>query len=49
MNIYFYKHVHSTPINTSERLSQLYFKIYEVGHQERITIDENVVSDWKNN
>jgi hypothetical protein len=45
MNIYFYKHVHSTHMNTSETLSQLHLKIHEVGYQERITIDGDVVSD----
>jgi hypothetical protein len=31
-------------MNTFERLSGLDFKIYEVGHQERLIVDRDVVS-----
>jgi hypothetical protein len=33
-----------TPMSTFKRLSRFNLKIHEVGHQERITIDEDVVS-----
>jgi hypothetical protein len=41
-----YKHmyVYFIPMSTFERLSRLYFEIHEVGHQERLTIDGDVVS-----
>jgi hypothetical protein len=44
MNIYFYEYmyVHPTSINISERLSWL--KIHEVNHQERLTINKNIIS-----
>jgi hypothetical protein len=31
-------------ISTSERLSQLNFEIYKVGHQEHLAVDGNVTS-----
>jgi hypothetical protein len=46
---YQYTYVHFIPMSTSERLSRLDIEIYEVGHQERLAIDEDVVCHWKNN
>jgi hypothetical protein len=41
-------HAHPTSMmNTSERLSQLNFEIYEVGHQECLAIEGNIVSQKK--
>jgi hypothetical protein len=37
-------HAHLMPMNTSERLCQLDLEIYEVGHQEHIDVDENIIS-----
>jgi hypothetical protein len=49
-------HAHSSPINPSERLSQIDFEIHKVGHcqidfeiykvdhQERFAVDGNIVS-----
>jgi hypothetical protein len=31
-------------MDTSERLSQIYFKIHEVGQQERLVVDRDVTS-----
>jgi hypothetical protein len=42
-------YAHLTPISTSERLSQFDLEIYEVGHQERPTVDGYVAFYWKNN
>jgi hypothetical protein len=39
--LYKYMYVHSIPINIFERLFDP--KIHKVGHQERLTIDRNVV------
>jgi hypothetical protein len=33
---------HTIIMNTSERLSQLDFEIYEVGHKERFTVDGDI-------
>jgi hypothetical protein len=40
-----YEHMHTyfTLMSTSERLSRFDLEIHEVGHQERITIDGDVV------
>jgi hypothetical protein len=46
---YEYMHTHSTLMSTSERLSRLDLEIYEVGHQERITVDRDVASNYNNN
>jgi hypothetical protein len=35
---------HPTSMSISERLSRLDLEIYEVGHQERLTVDGNVAS-----
>jgi hypothetical protein len=42
MNTHLYKHIHvySTSMSTSERLSRLDLKIYEVDHQERLIVDK---------
>jgi hypothetical protein len=40
--IYKYMHAYLIYMNTSERLSRFNLKIYEVGHQERLTVDRNV-------
>jgi hypothetical protein len=38
-------HAHPTSMmSTSERLSQLNLEIYEVGHQECLAIEGNIVS-----
>jgi hypothetical protein len=37
------------PMSISERLSWFDLEIYEVGHQECLTVDGDVVSHWKNN
>jgi hypothetical protein len=37
-------HTHLILMITSKRLSQLDLEIYEVGHQERLAIDGDVVS-----
>jgi hypothetical protein len=44
MSTHPYKHVHIHPISMStfKRLSRLDLEIYEVGHQERLAIDEDV-------
>jgi hypothetical protein len=41
-----YKHIHAhhTPMSTSKILSRLDLEIHEVGYQERLAVDENVVS-----
>jgi hypothetical protein len=41
---YEYTYAHPTPVSTSERLSQLDLKIYEVGHQEYLVVDGDVTS-----
>jgi hypothetical protein len=41
---YEYMYVQAIPISTSERLSRLDLEIHEVGHQERIAVDEDAVS-----
>jgi hypothetical protein len=47
MSIHPYKHMHThvylIPRSTSEILSWLDLKIYEVGHQERLIVDGEVV------
>jgi hypothetical protein len=40
---YEYMHVHSIPMSTFKRLNRLDLEIHEVGHQEHIVVDENVV------
>jgi hypothetical protein len=46
MNTHLYKHMYAHPIlmSISERLSQFDLEIYEFGHQERLTVDRDVVS-----
>jgi hypothetical protein len=46
---YEYMYVHSISISIFERLNRLDFKIYEVDHQEHLTVDGDVASHWKNN
>jgi hypothetical protein len=46
---YEHTHVHSTLMSTSERLSRFDIEIHEVGHQERLVIDGDAASHWKNN
>jgi hypothetical protein len=46
---YEHKHTHHIPMSTSERLSRLDLEIHEVGHQERLAVDGDVASHWKNN
>jgi hypothetical protein len=41
---YEYTHVHHTSMSNFERLSRLDLKIYEVGHQERLAVDRDIVS-----
>jgi hypothetical protein len=40
-----YEHTlaHPTPMNTSERLGRLDLEIHEVGHEEHLAIDGDVV------
>jgi hypothetical protein len=47
MSIHPYKYMHTHPItmNTSKRLSRIDLEIHKVGHQERLTVDEDVVSN----
>jgi hypothetical protein len=42
-HLYKYTHVHSTSMSTSERLTQLDLKIYEVGHQEQLAVDGDIM------
>jgi hypothetical protein len=46
MSTHPYEHTHAqlTPMNTYERLSRLDLEIYEVGHQERLTVDGGAAS-----
>jgi hypothetical protein len=47
MSTYPYEHTHAhhtSMMSTSERLSQLNLEIYEVGHQECLAIERNIVS-----
>jgi hypothetical protein len=39
---YEYTHAHHTLMSIFERLSWLNLEIHEVGHQERLAVDENV-------
>jgi hypothetical protein len=41
---YEHTHAHLTSMSSSERLTQLDLEIHEVGYQERIAVDGNVVS-----
>jgi hypothetical protein len=43
-HLYKHMHIHSTSVSNFKRLSPLDLKIYEVGHQERLAVDEDVVS-----
>jgi hypothetical protein len=43
-HIYEYTYTHTISISTSERLKRLDLEIYEVGHQERLTVDGDVAS-----
>jgi hypothetical protein len=45
MQHYLYEHMYaySIFISISERLSRLNFEIHKVGHQERLTIDGDIV------
>jgi hypothetical protein len=40
---YEYTRTHPTLMSTSERLDRLDLEIHEVGHQEHLTIDEDVI------
>jgi hypothetical protein len=44
MSTQLYKYTHPISMSTSERLSELDLEIYKVGHQERLTVDRDVVS-----
>jgi hypothetical protein len=46
---YEHMHAHLIPMTTSERLSQLDLEIHEVGHYERLTVNGDIASHWKNN
>jgi hypothetical protein len=48
-HLYEYTYTHLIPMSTSERLSRLDLEIHEIGHQECIAVDEDVVSQYKNN
>jgi hypothetical protein len=41
---YKYTHVRPIPMSISERLRRINLEIYEVGHQERLTVDRDVAS-----
>jgi hypothetical protein len=41
---YEYTYEHPTSMSTSERLNRFDLEIHKVGHQERIAVDEDVVS-----
>jgi hypothetical protein len=43
-HLYEHTHAHPTPMSTSERLNRLDLEIHEVGHQERLAVDGDVVS-----
>jgi hypothetical protein len=45
MSTYPYKYMYDYPtsMSTYERLSRFYFEIYEVGHQEHLAVDEDIV------
>jgi hypothetical protein len=43
MYSYEYMYVHLFFINIFKRLGRLNLKIYEVGHQERLTVNEHVI------
>jgi hypothetical protein len=45
IHLYKYMYVYFIFINISKKLSWLYLKIYKVGHQECLIIDEDIVSD----
>jgi hypothetical protein len=51
MRTYSYEHMyaHSTPMSTSERLSRFDLEIHKIGYQERLAVDGDVASHWKNN
>jgi hypothetical protein len=42
-------HVHPISMNTSERLSRFDLEIYEVSHQEHLTVDGTSSFTKKNN
>jgi hypothetical protein len=50
MIIYSYKYTHtySISMNASERLSRFDLKIHEIGHQERLTVDDDVTFSLNN-
>jgi hypothetical protein len=41
---YEYIYTHINFMSISERLSRIDLEIHEVGHQERLAVDENIVS-----
>jgi hypothetical protein len=41
---YEHTHTHPTRMSTSERLSRFNLEIHEVGHQERLAVNGDVVS-----
>jgi hypothetical protein len=43
--LYKYTYIYPIPMSTSERLSRLDLEIHEVGHQERLTVDGDVISN----
>jgi hypothetical protein len=40
---YKYIHIHHTYMNTSEKLSRLYLKIYKVSHQEHLVRGRHIL------
>jgi hypothetical protein len=42
--LYEYMYIHPITMSTFERLSRLDFETHEVGHQERIAVDEDIIS-----
>jgi hypothetical protein len=37
-------HTHPIPMSTSEKLSRFDLKIHEIGHQERLAVNDDVTS-----
>jgi hypothetical protein len=43
-HLYEYMYIHLITMNTFERLSRFDLKTHEAGHQERIAVDEDIIS-----
>jgi hypothetical protein len=49
MSTHLYEHTQSVSMSTFKIVSRLDLEIYEVGHQECLTVDRDVASHRKNN